>query len=456
MFHSIHRSQETGEAGKLIGAKKAQEFISSLKTIMQEIEDFLGRTATLYGSEGPDNQSGAGALQDDATELLIDQCTASSDDGATSSEKVTTTQDRRDGELKLGSHNQDFSSMFIDDHRTNCIMQNLAPRAIDKHSGIDHLRSDTASVEEFCSDIGHFKTVANTENETITATGLDTETKEKVTTSRRVRSLDSGLYALSLTRSPIRVVGTDTDQEVTANVPNNMRKETTRSRAATFFLSESLQQEQSVNISEYSNREIQNHVEMSAATHRNTTENELVSNDIELKQAPSMEVVQRRARSLGNDLCLGATPLQKERICSLDNVPYQGIENDVMFKREVKTHSSENDIRKNTENCRETDSSVLDKLFAKLPALNVYDRSNSQDSSLSEDSFEGIEDSGVESDFRPSYSHIDPQASEQLKSLLGIKPQAIMRDVRDNPDSQSRAIKADSSLFHNMKARTCK
>ena len=425
---------------------------------MQEIEDFLSRTAKLCESDKTEGQSEVGQefRQDDTWEHLMDQETNASCNGAAKSEdcnhelEVESTEEMSD--RKQRSENQGFPSRFAVEHIVDCVNQNCDSRIIDKYADINHLISETASMKTekiVRSDIDYFKNVENTENETINDIGLDRETKDKVTFSRRARSLDSGLSAPSLSRSPIKIVGTDTDEEVIANVPKNVSEEAAQSQAAAFYLSESLLRGQtgSVNISEQ--QEIHNTLAMNALKAVNNSENEFASKDIDLgKDFPNREIVQRRARSLGNDLYRGGTALPKESLCSFDNYPNQELENGVRLSEEIKANTSVTDIVRNREDSRVADSSALDKLFAKLPPLSVYGRSNSQDSSLSEDSFEGIEDSGVESDFRPSYSYIDP--SEQLKSLLGIKPQGNM-NVRENNGSQSRSVNAGSGSLQGGK-----
>ena len=78
-----------------------------------------------------------------------------------------------------------------------------------------------------------------------------------------------------------------------------------------------------------------------------------------------------------------------------------------------------------SEKCSE--SVTLEALFAKLRPVSSIKRTNSQDSSLSEDSGEVVDDSGVESDFflrsnsEHSYNrHILMDQSQKLKSILGI------------------------------------
>ena len=87
-----------------------------------------------------------------------------------------------------------------------------------------------------------------------------------------------------------------------------------------------------------------------------------------------------------------------------------------------------------SEKCSE--SLRLEALFAKLPPVSSIQRTNSQDSSLSEDSGEGVDDSGVESDFllrsnsEHSYNrHILMEQSQKLKSMLGIGSNARFSQV---------------------------
>ena len=452
---------------------------------MQEIEDFLCQTANsasgiateLCEPEDQETRSGVGdkeLILDGTRERLVARETDSNEYelmGARGKDFIFKSEiesaeeemrDRKDNGLDQRSGNQAFASRSRVDQETVYVTCNHNSCNVEGSVGINHAISDTESVEteRFVSTTdGHFGNTENIENKMVSDGNLDRETEAKVIFTRRVKSLDSGLTALNLTRSPIQIVGTDTEQEVTAEVPKNVNNEAARPHAATFYLTDSLKLGQGdfENISESVEMEVQNTLAANALKTLETSDSEH-GKDLDLgKGYVKGEVVQRRARSTGSDLYREGSALPKESLCSFDEKQFNFDSNpnqelkSVVRPKEETIPDKEIEIQRNTPDSRLADSSVLDALFAKLPPLSSFDRSNSQDSSLSDDSFEGIDDSGVESDFRPNYSLVDPQASEQLKSLLGIKPQASVNNVIVTNGSQSKNVNAGSGSLQGLK-----
>ena len=141
------------------------------------------------------------------------------------------------------------------------------------------------------------------------------------------------------------------------------------------------------------------------------------------------------AKSVDKEIPTAECPISEAGLCYCHAAKVRELQEkkDVEYEHVVNSkvgtsNTDHRERRKNSttsEKCSE--SLTLEALFAKLPPVSSIKRTNSQDSSLSEDSGEGVDDSGVESDFflrsnsEHSYNrHVLMEQSQKLKSILGI------------------------------------
>ena len=150
------------------------------------------------------------------------------------------------------------------------------------------------------------------------------------------------------------------------------------------------------------------------------------------------------AKSVDKEIPTAECPISEAGICYCHATKVREFQEkkDVEYEHVVnsKVGTSNTDHRERQKNSTTSEkcseSLRLEALFAKLPPVSSIQRTNSQDSSLSEDSGEGVDDSGVESDFllrsnsEHSYNrHILMEQSQKLKSMLGIGSNARFSQV---------------------------
>lgn len=398
---------------------------------MQEIEDFLSKTARNAGSIATDLFESGSVEEilsklDETGERKIDyikekhvaQCGEEKliiEENSKKLEQESNSTEMRLTEYPEGSEYKRLGNKsFLHDAFSACDQQIVGQ----DHCIRQNFSSDTDIVvtEKLVrSQELNMESSENCEIKSVRYTNSGEQ--DRSITSKRGKSFDSALSSLTLSRSPIICVDSEkTGGEFPAKVANTV-SENTNKKVATFFLTES--------------------PELGLANTSKSSERLQLDNQDKLGEncSANHDTIKRQVRSLDSYLC-EADPT------ALHSALYSCEEDDLSLEKNCSTslktvkrqmESEETDIVLGTRQIRAVDqkreeSLALEALFAKLPPVSSFERSNSQDSSLSEDSYEGIDDSGVESDFRPNLKNFSQSSlqehSEHLKSILGIKSNA--------------------------------
>ena len=390
MFLFIYfRCHEAGKSGSLFGAKKSQEFIASLKTIMQEIEDFLSQTATNANSNAETlSQSGR-------HEEIISE---------TESENFEV--ERNEEKLNQSRNEKMLSKLIIENQKSVEIPGDF--------SSDEHVMSESEYVD-------------NSVSKELRDDAIKVDNTKYFVSDTEQSENESRIKYMTLNQNYLEEVTDDfliTDSRLGKQVLDDIR------RVQSPDGSQTLTQSSMTNLSQVQQDETGEQKEFQVVKKKHLIKEE---------KAQKLEDVIKWTESANNEFGLVDYPISDSEDCYCDVPQVQGEQNmDAQYERVVKSKINVN-INNQVENEKNTGTSqksaeslALESLFAKLPPISSFQRTNSQDSSLSEDSGEGIDDSGVESDFflrsksRQSHNRRSlEEHSQELKSILGIGAKTV-------------------------------
>lgn len=531
----VSRSQEGGDKGRLLGAKKSQEFMSSLKTIMQEIEDFLSQTARnasnspatsetndhvvplseTHVSEENINKAGNVYIEAAASKVSNEVSIPESykhkeninsdieessvigvnEDRKILSESVCVKEMRSSGDgssleylLPRNGCNRNCTRKDGQMDKTSTVGKTDSVLSNTEHSKHDRvtfpvIRQESAnvavhSVTDRASEgpvIPHVnKRVRSLDAASLTYSPVvsvkfdeetdcvqDRDIKRQVVkqSNKRVRSLDSANLSFS---QIVHVDSEEFENNVGAETAVNI-KDLTHSPVASFYLTESpkveineIDKAAEVTLESFQIHDTEVNHNLSKTDQRlgNVLEYRNISKGVH--ENKSDDCVKRRTRSADSDLFKTNSLELNSEADPYDSKHYNHNQNDIDNQHDyiIKPGAKgQIDLPENTVvNEKLNEALALETLFANLPPLTSFERSNSRESSLSDNSVEGVDDSGVESDFllrSDRSSGFQPSLqdhSDQLKQMLGIGSSVNSDNIQLGQRFQSLKSRLNSSV----------